>query len=96
MTAEEKIKKESIVKKYLQGLFSGCDVQTKWDFNSNDLLFRIDGNEGKIKHRGKITYELLDDIATENIAAELDKRRLRSLLAKAGRNGVLISSLKEI
>jgi hypothetical protein len=92
MTNEEKIEKAAIVKKYLQGLFPGCDGQTKWDFDSGDLLFRIDEADGQIKHRGKFTYEFLDDIKIDNIPSELDRRKLRSQLSKAGKNEVLIKS----
>jgi hypothetical protein len=92
MTDEEKIKKEAIVKKYLQGLFPGCDVQTKWDFDSKDLLFSINEADEQIKHRGKFTYEFLDDTKSEDMPTELDRRKLRSQLSKAGNNEVLIKS----
>jgi len=92
MTDEEKIEKAAIVQKYLQGLFPECDVQTKWDFDSGDLLFRIDEANGHIKHRGKFTYEFLDDTKSEDMPTELDRRKLRSQLSKAGNNEVLIKS----
>ena len=89
MTDKEKIEKAAVVKKYLQELFPGCDVQTKWDFDSGDLLFTIEEVGGKAKHRGKITRELLEHTETEKIPEELDRQKLKSCLDRAGTKGIL-------
>jgi hypothetical protein len=92
MTVEGKIKKEAMVKKYLQELFPGCDVQTEWHFKSKSLLFSIDGVDRQIKHCGRFSKEFLEYTKVDEIRGELNKRKIKQMMDEMGTTEVLIKS----
>ena len=92
MSGEEKKEKEATIKKYIQELFPGCDVQTEWHFKSKSLLFSIDGVVSQVKHCGRFSKEFLEYTKADEIPGELNKRKIKQMLDEIGTTEVLIKS----